>query len=170
MPESINPKKLKNKAIHYLSRFSSTEKNLTQILLKFTKKKCPEIELYEALKYINETVVWCRENGYVNNYEYLVMKIRTGRLKGESAKQITKKLLNAGLSKSLIFRTLKEDENFFETEFEAALTMARKKRIGPFAHNPITNQVERNRQMARLARAGFNYEICKNVFDYLDET
>ena len=98
------------------------------------------------------------------------MKIRSGRLKGESAKQITKKLLNAGLSKSLIFRTLKEDENFFETEFEAALTMARKKRIGPFAQNPITNQVERNRQMARLARAGFNYEICKNVFDYLDET
>ena len=72
MPGSIYPKKLKNKAINYLARFSSTEKKLTQILLKFTKKKCPEIELNEALKYINETVVWCRENGYVDNYEYLV--------------------------------------------------------------------------------------------------
>ena len=170
MPESIHLKKLKNKAIHYLARFSSTEKKLTQILLNFTKKRCPEIELDEALKYIEETVVWCRENGYVNDYQYLVMKIRTGRLKGESAKQITKKLLNAGLPKSLIFKTLNGDENFFENEFEAALTMARKKRIGPFAHNPITNQIERNRQMARLARSGFNYEICKNVFDYLDET
>ena len=96
MPESIKLNKLKNKAIHYLARFSSTEKKLTQILLNFTKKRCPEIELDEASKHIEETVVWCRENGYVNDYQYLVTKIRTRRLKGESAKQITKKLLNAG--------------------------------------------------------------------------
>ena len=113
---------------------------------------------------------WCRENGYVNNYDYMVMKVRAGRSRGQSAKQITQKLFQAGLSKSLISSALLEDENFFEKEFKAALIMAKKKKIGPFSLIPVTDQTERTRQMARLARAGFNYEICKNVFDYLGET
>ena len=170
MPQVIISKKLKNKAMHYLSRYASTEKKLTQLLLKFAGKKLPEITIDEAQNYIKETIDWCRKNGYVNDYDYIVVKIRNGRSKGHSTRQIAQKLFHAGLSKSLVSKALKGDENSFEKEFEAALIAAKKKRIGPFSHCPITDQVERTRQMGQLARAGFNYEICKNVFDYLDET
>ena len=170
MSKIINPKRLKNKATHYLAKYASTEKKLTRILLKFSNKKWPEIENAETLEYIKNTVDWCRERGYVNDYEYMVMKISSGRSKGQSTKQIVQKLLRAGLSKSLISSELKEDENSYENEFKAALIMAKKKRIGPFSLHPITDQREKARQMRRLARAGFNYEICKNVFDYLGET
>ncbi len=170
MSKIINPKRLKNKATHYLSRYASTEEKLTQILLKFSNRKWPESTNEEILKNIKETVKWCREKGYVNDYEYMAMKIRSGRLKGHSARQIERNLLIAGLSKSLVSSELKKEEKSFEKEFKAALIMAEKKRIGPFSHHPVTDQTERARQMARLARAGYSYEICKNVFDYLGET
>ena len=170
MPNPINPKRLKNKATNYLARYASTEEKLTLILLKYTKKKWPEITIEEALKCVKQTVDWCREKGYVNDYDYMIMKVRAGRSKGQSAKQITQKLFQAGLSKSLVSSALRKDENFVEEEFKAALIMAKKKKLGPFSLIPVSDQTERTRQMARLARAGFNYEICKNVFDYLGET
>ena len=127
MPQVIISKKLKNKAMHYLSRYASTEKKLTQILLKFAGKKLPEITIDEAQNYIKETIDWCRKNGYVNDYDYIVVKIRNGRSKGHSTRQIAQKLFHAGLSKSLVSKALKGDENSFEKEFEAALIAAKKK-------------------------------------------
>ena len=163
-------KNLKNKALNYLSKYASTEEKLRQILAKYCKRKWPQATIQDSAKHIKETVKWCSENGYVNDYDYMIMKINSGRLKGQSATLLKQKLLQAGLSKNIVFKAFAEDENHLENEFKAALVMAKKKQIGPFSLKPTNDKSERRRQLARLARAGFNYEICKNVFDYSIES
>ena len=167
---SVSLKRLKNKAAHYLGRYSSTERKLNQVLIKFIKRKWPEISIDDAKDEIQETVKWCREYGFVNDSGYALMKVKSCRGKGYSAKQIKLKLAQAGISSQQALAAFSEVEDTSDTEFQAALTMARKKRIGPYARTPIIDHEERTRQMARLARAGYSYEICKNVFDYLGES
>ena len=166
----VSLKRLKNKAAGYLGRYASTERKLTQVLIKFIKRKWPEISIDDAKDEIQETVKWCREYGFVNDASYVLMKVKSGRAKGYSAKQIKQKLALAGISSEEVLAAFSDVEDNSDTEFQAALTMARKKRIGPYARSPITDHEERTRQMARLARAGYSYEICKNVFDYLGES
>ena len=163
-------KNLKNKAMNYLSKYASTEEKLKQILAKYCKREWPQATIQDSVEHINETVKWCFKNGYVNDYDYMIMKINSGRLKGQSATLIRQKLLQAGLSKNIVLKAFKEDENHFENEFKAALVLAKKKRVGPFSLKPTNDKSERKRQIARLARAGFSYEICKNVFDYSIES
>ncbi|MEK9597993.1 MAG: regulatory protein RecX, partial [Alphaproteobacteria bacterium] len=124
----------------------------------------------DAKDEIQETVNWCREYGFVNDAGYALMKVKSGRAKGYSAKQIKQKLAQAGISSQQVLEAFSKVGDTSDTEFQAALTMARKKRIGPYARTPIIDHEERTRQMARLARAGYSYEICKNVFDYLGES
>tara|TARA_B100000900_G_scaffold324203_1_gene283816 strand:- start:29 stop:604 length:576 start_codon:yes stop_codon:yes gene_type:complete len=166
----VCPKNLKNKALNYLSKYASTEEKLRQILAKYCKRKWPQATIQDSAEHIKETVKWCTKNGYVNDYDYMIMKINSGRLKGQSATLIKQKLLQAGLTKNIVLKAFTEDENHFENEFKAALVLAKKKRIGPFSLKPTNDKSERRRQIARLARAGFNYEICKNVFDYSIES
>ena len=168
--EKVNLKRLKNKAVHYLGRYASTEKKLTQVLIKFIKRKWPEISIDDARNEIRETVKWCCEHGFVNDAGYALMKIKSGRAKGYSARQIKQKLKLAGISSQEVLAAFISVENTSDTEFHAALMMARKKQLGPYARSPIIDHEERTRQMARLARAGYSYEICKNVFDYLGES
>ena len=168
--DGVCQKNLKNKALNYLGKYASTEEKLRKILAKYCKRKWPEATIQDSAEHINETVKWCSKNGYVNDYDYMIMKINSGRLKGQSATLLKQKLLQAGLSKNIVFKAFAEDENHLENEFKAALVMAKKKQIGPFSLNPTNDKSERRRQLARLARAGFNYEICKNVFDYSIES
>lgn len=168
--QKINPNRLKNKATHYLGRYASTEHKLTQILLKFAQRKWPEITQEEALIHIVDTVKWCREYGFVNDADYLQMKLRSGRQKGQSALQIKQKLFQAGLTQEMVATAFMGNENMKEEELQAAFTLARKKRIGPFSASKITEPAEKTKQIARLARAGFSYDICKKIFDYLDES
>ena len=168
--EKVSLKRLKNKAAHYLGRYASTEKKLTQVLIKFIKKKWPEVSIDDVSDEIQETVKWCREHGFVNNAGYALMKVKSGRAKGYSAKQIKQKLTLAGISSREVLAAFINVEETSDTEFQAAIIMARKKRLGPYARSPIIDHEQRIRQMARLARAGYSYEICKNVFDYLGES
>ena len=165
----VSPRRLRNKALHYLGRYASTEYRLKQVLVKFIKKKWPKIPINDSLDHIQETVNWCKECKFLNDAEYAFMKVKSGRAKGYSTKQIKKRLALAGLSTELVESAFNEAENTVEAEFQAALTLAKKKRIGPYATSPISDPKERMRQMARLARAGYSYKICKNVFDYLEE-
>tara|TARA_B100000989_G_scaffold288076_1_gene258417 strand:- start:46 stop:609 length:564 start_codon:yes stop_codon:yes gene_type:complete len=168
--QKVSLRRLKNKAVHYLGRYASTEKKLTQVLTKFVKKKWPEVPIDEAGHKIQETVKWCREYGFVNDAGYAIIKVKSGRSKGYSAKQIKQRLTLAGISSQKVLAAFSEVEDTSDIEFQAALTMARKKRIGPYALSPVIGHEERTRQMSRLARAGYSYEICKNVFHYSEES
>ena len=58
-------KNLMNKALNYLSKYASTEEKLTQILVKYCKRKRPQATIQVSSEHIKETVKWCSKNGVI---------------------------------------------------------------------------------------------------------
>jgi len=177
--------RLMNKALHYLSRYASTEAKLEEVLRRFADRKMGDdaprpaapADLEPALA---ETIAECVRLGYVNDTAYAEMKWRRGRSAGKSRQMISQSLRQAGIDKEIIEETARteqhlipHDENsHYHPELQAALLTARKKRIGPYRRIdplPEERRALMAKEMARLARAGFGFDICKQIFDLNDQ-
>ena len=67
-----------------------------------------------------------------------------------------------GIDDDLVEAVLAEQE--FDP-FQNALKLAKKKRIGPFRALEMRSEF-RKKDMAVLARAGFDYDVVKKVMDF----
>ena len=95
------------------------------------------------------------------------------RRKGKSKQLIQQTLRAKGLDTDLICATLQAfDQDFvlperdgdMSADYKAALIHARKKRLGPYSTKPLTEDIYK-RSLGSLARAGFSYDIAKQVMD-----
>ena len=50
--------------------------------------------------------------------------------------------------------------------FEAAMKLARKKRIGPYCTDEQLRQERRTKDLAILVRAGFDYDVVQDVLSH----
>lgn len=155
-----DPSKLMKYAIDYLSKFSSSKVNLERILknkirrLKIEKKD--KFFLYNSIENIINNL---EKNNFINDYNYSLNKMRGFVLQGKSKNFIQNYFVQKGIDKKIILETL----NNFELEnanweLESAKNFARKKRFSNEKEN-----IEKN--LAKMARAGFNYEISKKIID-----
>ena len=186
-----------NKALHYLSRYASTQAKLEEVLRRFAERKMGQdskapVEPNQLEPALAETIAECIRLGYVNDTAYAEMKWRRGRQAGKSRQMISQSLRQAGVDKAIIDATshaettLNSEENGLirddsashahpeqpNPELKAALITARKKRIGPYrrsAPQPDELRALAHKEMARLARAGFAFDICKQIFDLPDQ-
>ena len=121
-------KALMNKALAYLSNFSSTENKLKKILLTFSEKNFKEYEIIQVQNEIISIINRCKELGYINDEEFIKNKVAKFNNAGTSKKAIILKLQNYGIEKIIVNRVIGE---FFDSkanaEFKAALIFARKK-------------------------------------------
>ena len=87
-------KALMNKALAYLSNFSSTENKLKNILQTFSKNHFKKFEINQVHKEIISIINKCKELGYINDEEFTINKIEKYNNAGTSKKsyyiQVTK--------------------------------------------------------------------------------
>lgn len=81
--------------------------------------------------------------------------------RGRSPRIAMRKLAEKGASRNALDDLGAVDP---EVEFEAALTIARKRRIGPYRRNPVDKTGIR-REEGILARAGYRHEIIQRVME-----
>ncbi len=165
-------RRLENKALSYLGRFSSSEANLRQILTRFGKRKClpkdadDEMEtqfLGQLSTQIDALVVRYRDFGYINDNDYALSRARHLRQKGHSHRRIRQHLQSKGIDALTIEATMADsDLGGDEAEHEAARRYARRRRLGVYASDKATSKPDwQNRHLASMIRAGFSYHIAK---------
>ena len=122
--------KLMRYAIDYLSKFSSSKKNLERILkskiirLKIEKKDKPE--LYNS---IPEIILKLESNKFINDENYTSSKIRVIARQGKSKAFIKNYLIQKGIEKNIISESLNEYENINPAwEMDSANVFLRKKK------------------------------------------
>ena len=98
---------------------------------------------------------------------YVKNKIISLRRSGKSAKAIQIYLRGKNVPLDTIKEALDQfDHEHFETpndaEYQAAITFARKKRIGPFRKD---KEKDIQKELGRLARAGFSYDTSRRVLE-----
>ena len=123
--------------------------------------------------------------GIIDDARFAEMKARSGLSRGQGTRRILQDLVRKGVSSDVAEEAMKEarrettgtlgrdtsDEDVAEAaEWEAAETFARKKRIGPYreADSP-ESFAERHklwtREAGKMARAGFDFELIRQILD-----
>lgn len=167
-PKKISETYLHNAGLYYLQRFAASSGQFRKVMMRKVKKSClhhPDQD-YEICQSLVEALVDKFEKaGLLNDESYTAGTVHSLRQKGKSKKSIQSKLLIKGVNPDLIDTKLADYDDTYgmeapETELKAALTLARKRKIGPYR---TTKDYNPEKELATLARAGFSYEIARKV-------
>lgn len=161
-------KRLTNKALHYLGRYSSTSARLTIILRTFAQRKLVQSDPKVLDKAIRDVIESCVRLGYIDDEAYIRNQFQQGLRNGFSKQRILLKLAQKGISRDLAVGVMNEQtgrtadkEN---AELTAALFYARKKSVGPYSRAELCPEDFR-KHLARLARNGFAFDVAKQVME-----
>ena len=153
-----NKDKLLKYAIYYLSKYSSSKKNLEYILKKkirrLTDEKKIRFQLYSEIKIIIDKLEQLK---LINDIIYAESKINALLNQVKSKNYIKQYLIRKGVSSEIantqISLFYEKNQNL---EKENALKFAKKR-------NLINDKKDYEKKLAKMARAGFSYEISKEI-------
>lgn len=180
VPKKISERYLYNSGTYYLQRFTASSAHFRKVMIRKIDKSCyyhKEQNREDCIKILDKIIEEFRSLGFLNDDAYTRGSVTSLRRRGMSEKIIVMRLQQKGIPSSLIKKhlTLIDGEYGSNSEFQAALRLARKKRIGPFNTVNIRGtgkenvEKQRNKAIGTLARAGFSYDIVSKVMELSHE-
>jgi regulatory protein len=162
-PGRVTEAYLQRAALAYLERFASSAETLRRVLRRKVDKRCRarDEDPAEFGELVDAVVAQAVSSGLVDDTRYAEGRAATLRRRGGSARVITAKLAAKGVDRAVIEAALQggpEDE-----ELVAAHALARRRRIGPY--RGADRAAFRARDLGVLARAGFSFDIARQVVD-----
>jgi len=154
----MDEKKLLKYSVDYLSKFDSSKKNLKDILKrKIFKLKNNSSEKKILLNSIERIIEKLEKNNFISDNRYLLSKINYLSQSGKSIKYISNYLLKKGIDKQDIENGINKFNNDnLNWEIDSAQLFAKKKKL-------LDSDEVYEKKLAKMARAGFSYEICKKI-------
>ena len=153
---------LKKYDIKYLSKYDSTKKNLERVLRNKIRRinNANKDEKFILFKLIFKIIEELESKQIINDERYTDTKILYFSSQGKSKYFIKNYFIQKGIEKNLINEILDKFElENPEWEMESAKIFIRKKRL----EIKDTSNIEKN--LAKMARAGFNYNIIKDILE-----
>ena len=150
--------KLLKYAVYYLSRYSSSKKNLEYILKKKIRRLTEEKKVrYELYQEINPIINKLEQLKLLNDEFFSESKINSLLMQAKSKNYIKQYLIRKGVNNKLADEQI---SNFYKKnlnlEKENASKFAKKK-------NLLNNKESYEKKLSKMARAGFSYEIAKEI-------
>lgn len=167
-PEKKPPRKvtlayLQRAALAYLERYASSAENLRRVLKRKVDNRCRlrGEDPAEFLEMIDEVVAKSLRTGLIDDTRYAEARVATLRRRGGSARAIQAKLSAKGVDRTTIAAALEGGEE--DDEEKAAHALARRRKLGPY--RPGERAPYRDKDLAALARAGFRFDVARQVVD-----
>lgn len=162
-PRKVTPAYLQRAALAYLERYASSAENLRRVLKRKVDKRCRlrGEDPGEFQEMIDEVVAKSLRTGLVDDTRYAEARVATLRRRGGSARAIQAKLSAKGVDRTTIAAALEGGEE--DDEEKAAHALARRRKLGPYRPGERTHY--RDKDLAALARAGFRFDVARQVID-----
>ncbi|HTJ64836.1 MAG TPA: RecX family transcriptional regulator [Alphaproteobacteria bacterium] len=166
-PKRMTPAALADAALFYLSRFATSSGNLRRVLARKVSRSAAHYgdDPAALMPTIDALVAQHMKTGAVNDTLYAESQVRKLRRRGGSTRIIVQKLSAKGVPAEIVAEaqtTLRDDAG----DLEAAMRLAKRRRLGPFRQaNRADN---RQRDLAALGRAGFEYQVAAAIIDAED--
>ena len=156
-PRPLNSALFEEIALAYVARFSTTAAKLERYLKRKLRERGWDGEGEPQVGGLVQRYV---ELGYVNDEGFA--RERAGSLlrRGYGARRVGQALREAGIADDLRER-MRPDE---AAARRAALTLARKRRFGPYGSVPLDRPL-RERQVAAMLRAGHALDKAREIVD-----
>ena len=164
----LKKRSLENAALHYLERHASSVAGLRRVLDRRVERAAREerCDRDEAAAWVEDIVARFARSGLVDDRLFAEGKIASRRRRGDSARRIRMTLREKGVDPDLIDQALSEEDgdDSRAAELAAAWRLARRRRLGPYRPG-ADREASRNRDLAALARAGFDLGTARTVID-----
>ena len=156
----MDEKKLLKYAVDYLSKYDSSKNNLVNVLKrKILRLNVTNFEKKKLIDIIESIIVKLEKNKFIDDDRYSSTKILSLSNSGKSKNFIFNYLIKKGVNKSQIQNNLnlvqQDNENW---ELNSAKIFAKKKKL-------LEKNQSYEKNLAKMARAGFSYDICKKILD-----
>ena len=154
----MDEKKLLKYAIDYLSKYDSSKRNIINVLKrKIFRLKITNFEKSKLINIIDSVIINLEKNKFIDDDRYCSTKILSLSKFGKSKNFISNYLIKKGIDKTQIQKNLNlMENNNNDWELDSAKIFVKKKRL--LEKNEIYEK-----KLARMARAGFSYDICKKI-------
>lgn len=169
VPPRISASYLENAALHYLERFASSRANLTRVMERKIMRSAahwgddPDVARGQWQAVLQKLI----RLGYVNDESYAEQKVRGLVGRGGSQRAVRAKLAAKGIAPDLADQALARlQEDLGDVDRAAAIRLARRRRLGPYRIKD--RALHRDRDLAALARAGFDFETARAIIDAQD--
>lgn len=163
----LKKRSLENAALHYLERHASSVEGLRRVLARRVERAAREdrCDRDEAAGWVEDIVTRFARSGLVDDRLFAEGKVASRRRRGESARKIRMTLREKGVDPDLIDRALagEDGDDTRAAELAAAWRLARRRRLGPY--RAADRETHRDRDLAALARAGFDLGTARAVID-----
>lgn len=167
----ITAKYLQNAATFYLERYPSTAQGLRRVLnRRVAKARMLDAPVMDDVEQAIDTIVAkFVAAGVIDDKAFAQTKARALHRRGTSTKLTRQKLRLAGIDGDTLDLAMAGLDEELDTdparrEWRAAAALARRRRLGPY--RPAKDRKEyRARDLAAMARAGFDYDLAKKVID-----
>jgi regulatory protein len=176
MKKTIKPitaKYLQNAATFYLERYPSTAEGLRRVLNRRVRRaEMAEAPVIDNVKQtIDAIVAKFVDAGVIDDKAFAQTKARALHRRGSSTRLTRQKLSFAGvdgdtLDKAMAGLDQELDTDPKQREWQAAVALARRRRLGPFRQKE--RKEHRDRDLAAMARGGFEHQLAKKVIDATD--
>lgn len=169
-PPRITPTYLENAALHYLERFAASSASLRRVLMRKVERSLAHWGggREDAVPMVDAVIAKLQRLGYLDDTAYAAMKARALHRQGKATRTIRATLAAKGIGADLAGAALGElAEEVAEPDFAAAVRLARKRRLGPFRRE--SRAEFRQKDLATLARAGFDFDTARRVIEAEDE-
>jgi len=169
---------LERAAVHHLQRYPCSQAQLRRVLMRRLKRaeyratgEPPDRE--QVIADIDEVVEVLAERGSLNDARLAAALAADWLRGGVSPRMIEAKLRQKGIGsqdqRDAIAAALDgAREQGADPEIASAAAYARRRRLGPFRHDPEQRTERRQKDLAALARRGFSFGVARAVIDAED--
>lgn len=171
VPKPVTVKRLENAAATYVARYDAPAPKLRAVLMRrVVRARRDDAPVVDAVESVIDTIVARYTTaGIVDDGRYAERKAGSLHRRGVSTAHIREKLRLAGIGRDLVERALEATRAETAADdgvlnLRAAVALARRRRLGPFRAAGERRE-RRNRDLAALGRAGFDFDIARRVID-----
>lgn len=174
-PKKVSVKYLERAAYYYLGRFASSRRNLERVLEQKVRRRHEDFSPAsdEEITWIVATAEKCQALGLVDDREYATQKAHSMHRAGRSVRRIRGELNSKGVGEDDIgaaLSALEESDDDADLDRAAAITFARRRKVGPFRRIGtgagavrLDEETRKRRDLGAFARAGFSYELARKI-------
>ena len=157
---------MRNFSLVYIEKYAPSKQQLkTYLLKKYLKTKIPNINKKNINDLIDVVLEDLEKSKFVNDKFYSKSKAQSLIRRGSSINKIRNYLISKGVQDKYISDTINDiKDNNEDQDFFSAIKVCKKKRIGP-ARIEDNRPLFYKKDIAVLARSGFDFETSKKVMD-----
>lgn len=153
-PPALNEERLRELALHYVGKYATTRAKLATYLVRKIRERGWDDEKHADVEALVNRL---SELGYINDAQFAEARSRSFVRRGYGKRRLGEDLRAAGIEER---DSTSARDNAEKSEFIAAENFARRKRIGPFAHE-IASENKRRKNMQAFLRAGHGWELAR---------